>query len=234
MTGTSSIFCAILPGGVPALREMVQKFHQRGVRVFFPIIAWDTGTREEGVAPLDCNFAVAEGYWRRRHQFRHSRKHSRAISAQPRTAIGHPLALEPQFDIRDESIAWSNIGWNDWVTWEGKEYPFVPMVSKSKWLEPRHMVNVTDRFTRDKTDSLQHAFFNGQGYATLDNLWGFWYGTTPHDAEAILRFTRIERAFAENLRSPDWEPHSPTLQPGVFASRFPTTVEHALDHRQSQ
>ena len=91
-------------------------------------------------------------------------------------AVGHPLALEPQFDIRDESLAWANIGWNDWVTWEGKEYPFVPMVSKSKWLEPRHTVNVTDRFTRDKTDSLQHAFFNGQGYATLDNLWGFWYG----------------------------------------------------------
>ena len=38
------------------------------------------------------------------------------------------------------------------------------------------MVNVTDRFTRDKTDSLQHAFFNGEGYATLENLWGFWYG----------------------------------------------------------
>ena len=90
----------------------------------------------------------------------------------------------------------------------------MPMVSKSKWLEPRHMVNVTDRFTRDKTDSLQHAFFNGQGYATLENLWGFWYGMTPHDAEAILRFTRIERAFAENLHSPDWEPHVPD-----FASR---------------
>lgn len=83
------------------------------------------------------------------------------------------------------------------------------------------MVSVTDRFTRDKTDSLQHAFFNGQGYASLENLWGFWYGTTPHDAEAILRFTEIERAFADNLRSPDWEPHTPTLQPGVFASKFP-------------
>jgi len=212
-----------LPGGLPALREVVEKFHCRGVKVFFPIIAWDTGTREEGVFPWvaisqllkdvsadGINFDTLE-----------------SVPAQFRLAsdaTGHPLALEPQFDIRDESIAWANIGWNDWVTWEGKEYPFVPMVSKSKWLEPRHMVNVTDRFTRDKTDSLQHAFFNGQGYATLDNLWGFWYGTTPHDAEAILRFTRIERAFAENLRSSDWEPHSPTLQAGVFASQFSTAA----------
>src|SRR5205823_2735906 len=33
---------------------------------------------------------------------------------------------------------------------------------------------------------------------------------------------RIERAMAVNLRSPGWEPHAQTLQPGVFASRFPT------------
>jgi len=36
-----------LPGGIPGLREMVQQFHRRNVKVFFPFIAWDTGTREE-------------------------------------------------------------------------------------------------------------------------------------------------------------------------------------------
>ena len=97
------------------------------------------------------------------------------------------------------------------------------MVTKTKWLEPRHMVSVTDRFTRDKTDSLQHAFFNGEGYAVLENLWGFWYGMNPNDAEAVLRFTAIERAMAANLRSPDWQPHTPTLQDGVYASRFPNS-----------
>jgi formylglycine-generating enzyme required for sulfatase activity len=97
-------------------------------------------------------------------------------------------------------------------------------VSKTKWLEPRHTVNVTDRFTRDKTDSLQHAFFNGQGYATLENLWGFWYGMNPNDAETVLRFTRVERAMADHLRSSGWEPHTLTLQAGVFASRFPAAM----------
>ncbi|MGO9125768.1 MAG: formylglycine-generating enzyme family protein [Terriglobales bacterium] len=209
-----------LPGGVPALRKMVQQFHDHGVKVFFPILAWDTGTHEEGTSPWTAlsqllkdigadgiNFDTLESV---PQQFR-------AAS----DAIGHPLALEPQFDPRDESVAWSNLAWNDWVAWEGKEYPFVPMVSRTKWLEPRHAVNVTDRFTRDKTDSLQHAFFNGQGYATLENLWGFWYGDTAHDAEAILRCTRIERTLADNLRSAEWEPHTLTLQPGVFASKFP-------------
>jgi len=209
-----------LPGGIPGLRHMVEQFHQHGVKVFFPILAWDGGTRDEGVAPWTAmpqllkeigadgiNFDTLESV---PPQFR-----------QASDAIGHPLALEPQFQPRDESLAWTNLSWNDWVTWEGKQYPFIPMVSKNKWMEPRHTANVTDRFTRDKTDSLQHAFFNGQGYATLENLWGFWYGDTPHDAEAILRCTRIERALGEYLSSPDWEPHAPVIQAGVFASRFP-------------
>ncbi len=209
-----------MPGGIAGVRQLVRQFHSRGVKVFFPILAWDAGTRPEGapasvamselmnqVGADGINFDTLETV---PPQFR-----------QESDAIGHPLALEPQFQPRDESLAWTNISWNDWVTWEGKPYPFVPMVSKDKWMEPRHMVNVTDRFTRDKTDSLQHAFFNGQGYATLENLWGFWYGDTPHDAEAIMRFTRIERVMADYLRSPDWEPHAPMIQAGVFATRFP-------------
>jgi gamma-glutamyl hercynylcysteine S-oxide synthase len=211
-----------LPGGIDGLRRMVAQFHQRGVKVFFPYLAWDAGTRGEGAAPATTmaqlmkeigadgiNFDTLETV---PPQFR-----------QASDAAGHPLALEPQFQPRDESLAWTNISWNDWVTWEGKPYPFIPMVNKDKWMETRHTVNITDRFTRDKADSLQHAFFNGQGYATLENLWGFWYGNTPHDAEAILRITRIERLTSTFLRSPDWEPHAPVAQAGVFASRFPTS-----------
>jgi hypothetical protein len=34
------------------------------------------------------------------------------------------------------------------MTWGQYSFPFIPMVDRYKWLEPRHMVNVTDRFTR--------------------------------------------------------------------------------------
>jgi len=209
-----------MPGGIAGVHKMVDEFHRHGVKVLFPTLAWDSGTRDEGepvgktlaelmkqVGADGVNFDTLEDV--------PASFHAAAEDAK------HPLALEPQFSIRDESLAWSTISWNDWVTWEDIPYPFVPMVNQAKWLEPRHMINVTDRFTRDKTNSLQHAFFNGVGYATLENLWGFWYGMTPHDAEAVRRITRIERAFAENLVSADWEPHMPTLQAGVFASKFP-------------
>ncbi len=37
-----------MPGGVSGLRRMVDEFHARGVRVLFPTLAWDSGTRDEG------------------------------------------------------------------------------------------------------------------------------------------------------------------------------------------
>lgn len=43
----------------------------------------------------------------------------------------------------------------------GPEY-----VDKYKWLEPRHMTNISDRWQRTKTLDLQYAFFNGVGVET--------------------------------------------------------------------
>ena len=36
------------------------------------------------------------------------------------------------------------------------------------------MVNICRRWARDKTDDLQHAFFNGVGYESWENIWGIW------------------------------------------------------------
>lgn len=213
-----------LPGGLPALRAAVEAFHRHGVRVLFPYLAWDTGTEREPltdaaayarlIASVDGDGVNFDGLGGVPETFRSASD-----------AVGHPLALEPQFETVDASLSWSQISWNDWVTWETIPYPAVPMVSQAKLLEPAHMTEVTDRYTRVKTDSLQHAFFNGQGYAILENLWGYWSGFSDRDAETVLRTTRIERAFADALVSPAWEPHVPVLQPGVYASMFPTATQ---------
>ena len=73
------------------------------------------------------------------------------------------------------------------------------------------MINVCDRWARDKTDNLQAAFFNGVGYESWENIWGIWNQITQRDAEALRRVARIERQFADLLVSRDWEPHMPTM-----------------------
>src|SRR5215469_4838258 len=206
-----------MPGGVQALRAMVEEFHQHGVRVLFPYNPWDLGTRAEStpdweaVARLMASIG-ADGI------------NGDTMSAVPRAfraasdEARHPIALEPEggdSDDADPAVAWNNMTWGYW------KYPFEPMITKNKWIEPRHTVNVCNRWARDKTDDLQYAFFNGGGYVSWENIWGIWNQIDDRDAEALRRIATIERGFAGLLASPNWEPHFPMLQYGAFSSRFP-------------
>ena len=87
------------------------------------------------------------------------------------------------------------------------------------------MVNISDRWNRDKTDDLQFAFFNGEGWESWENIWGIWNGITPRDGEATRRVATIERAVAPFLVSQEWEPFYPMLRHDVFASRWPLGEE---------
>ena len=58
------------------------------------------------------------------------------------------------------------------------------------------MVHISNRWAHDHQDDLQHAFFNGIGFESWENIWGIWNQLTPRDAEALRRIaTLIERAF---------------------------------------
>jgi formylglycine-generating enzyme required for sulfatase activity len=203
-----------MPGGVAGVRQMIADFHKRGVRVLFPMMMWDQGTRDPGkpwpqaIAELmaevgadGVNGDTQDGV-------------PLAFSAAA-DKVGHPLAFEPEEGPSDEALAW-NV-----MTWGQYSFPFVPMVDKYKWLEPRHMVNISDRWSRDKTNDLQFAFFNGAGWESWENVWGIWNGITPRDAEATRRVATIERAVAPFLISTEWEPLIPMLRYGIFASRWP-------------
>ncbi len=209
-----------MPGGVAGVRQMISDFHRRGVRVLFPMMMWDQGTRDPGmpwpdaIAKLMADIG-ADGI---------NGDTQDGVPLAFSTAadkVGHTLAFEPEGGPADEALAW-NV-----MTWGQYEYPFVPMVDKYKWLEPRHMVNISDRWNRDKTSDLQFAFFNGVGWESWENIWGIWNGINPRDAEATRRVATMERALAPFLTSKDWEPMSPMLRYGVFASRWPAADQTA-------
>ncbi len=204
-----------LPGGIPALRKMVEDFHRRGVRVLFPTMPWDNGTRDVGVPYWTATAKLmaeigADGV--NGDTFAGLPRAYRTASDE----TGHPLVLEPEdAPGADEGLMWNNQSWGYWA------HSVVPPVSKLKWLEPRHMINVCNRWARDKTEDLQFAFFNGVGYESWENIWGIWNQITPRDSEALRRIAKIERQFAGFLVSSDWEPHTPVVNYGVYASKFP-------------
>jgi iron(II)-dependent oxidoreductase len=203
-----------MPGGLTGLQQVVSDFHRRGVRVFFPMMMWDQGTRDPG---KDWPDAIAElmkeidadGI---NGDTQDGVPLSFSLAAEK---LGHPLAFEPEHGPHDEGLAWNLL------TWGNYQFPRVPTVDRFRWLEPRHQVNIEDRWTRDKTDNLQFAFFNGEGLQSWENIWGIWNGITPRDGEAVRRTATIERAMAPLLVSQDWEPFYPMEREGVYASRWP-------------
>jgi formylglycine-generating enzyme required for sulfatase activity len=203
-----------MPGGISGVKQMIADFHKRGVRVLFPMMMWDQGTRDSGKPWPDAIAALmaevgADGI---NGDTQDGVPQAFSLAADK---TGHALAFEPEGGPSDEALAW-NV-----MTWGQYQFPFTPLVDKYKWLEPRHMVNISHRWNRDKTDDLQFAFFNGIGWESWENIWGIWNGITPRDAEATRRVATIERAVAPFLVSPGWEPMSPMLRYGVFASRWP-------------
>ena len=128
----------------------------------------------------------------------------------------------------DEALAWDVLHWGQY------KYQFVPTVDRYRWLEPRHQVHIQGRWDRDKTDALQFAFFNGEGWESWENVWGIWNGVTPRDGEATRRIATIERAVAPFLRQRGLGAFLSHARYGVFASRWPLGEPDLMDHRQSQ
>jgi formylglycine-generating enzyme required for sulfatase activity len=209
---------ASMPGGLEGVRQMVADFHRRGVRVLFPMMMWDQGTRQPTESWPD---ALAD---------RMKQVDADGINGDTQDGvplgfslaaekIGHPLAFEPEGGPSDEAVAW------DVMSWGYYDFPFIPTVSRFKWVETRHMVNICDRWNLDHTSNLQFAFFNGIGFESWENVWGIWNGINPRDAEATRRVATLERGLAPFLVSLGWEPLYPMHNYGVYASRWPLGSE---------
>jgi iron(II)-dependent oxidoreductase len=204
-----------LPGGLAGLRQAIADFHRRGVKVFLPTMAWDNGTKGEGVPDWEAVARLAK-------EVGADGVNGDTYNGVPRSfrvasdATGHPVVFQPEsVPYADEQLMWNNQSWGKAST------EVVPAVSKLKWLEPRHLVNIENRWARDRTDDFHYMFFNGIGYVSWENVWGVWNQFTPRDAEALRRLATLQRKFAEHFVSRDWEPYAHALQQGVFASRFP-------------
>lgn len=206
-----------LPGGIDGLKGAVADFHRRGVKVFLPTMPWDNGTRDGGAPDWErmadiVSATGADGINGDTYSGVPLAYHEACA------ARGRPVVLEPETTAQagDHILRWNLQSWTKRVPDES-----IPTVLKLKWLEPRHIVNIENRWSRNRTNDLQHAFFNGVGYVAWENVFGFMNLFTDRDAETMRRVAMVQRAFADLVVSADWRPYERTLQAGIFASRFP-------------
>lgn len=227
---------ADMPGGRAAVKQMIRDFHKRGVRVFFPIMIWDHGTRK-------IELSIPRAIAKEMKDLGADGLNGDTMTGVTKdfndayTRINYPLALQPELNLSDlKMVEWNTLSWGYyWLKWGDDSFGYTPGVSLYKWFEPRHQVHITDRWAINKTEDLQYAFFNGIGYNSWENVWGIWNQVPDRYAEAIRRIRMIYRQFPDNWSSVDWEPHFPVIQKGVFASKFPAKNEtvYTLVNRDS-
>ena len=206
-----------LPGGLAGLKQVITDFHRRNVKVFLPTMAWDNGTRATGLSDWDAVVRLAADVGA-------DGVNGDTYNGVPRSfldaseAIKHPLVFQPEsVPYADEALMWNQQSWGKAST------DIIPAVSKLKWLESRHLINIENRWARDRTDDFHYMFFNGIGYVSWENVWGVWNQFTARDGETLRRLATISRKFGTLLMSADWEPYANALQQGVFATMFPGT-----------
>lgn len=206
---------ADMPGGLAGLKQAVRDFQRRGVRVFLPTMPWDNGTHDQRQSDWDAVTGLAV-------ELGADGVNGDTYNGVPRAfsdaadAAGHPLVFQPEGSLTaDELLQWNL------QTWGKASTEIIPAVSKVKWLESRHMINIENRWCRERTDDLHYIFFNGVGYTAWENVWGIWNGFTERDGETLRRIATVARQFAPLLVSPHWEPYAMALQQDVFASKFP-------------
>jgi gamma-glutamyl hercynylcysteine S-oxide synthase len=202
-----------MPGGLNGVKKMVAQFHKQGIKVLFPYNPWDIGTRREPENDLKT-FAKLLKYI-----------DADGINGDVTTGLGEHwrkvfdeakrgLIIEPEVDNDNKYLEYDLMGWAYW------EYPFIPAISKLKWVEPKHMIQVCDRWAHDHTDNLQYAFFNGTGFETWENIWSIYNEMTPRASETVKRISQIDQYFYKLLSGNSWEPHYPMLNYGVYSSKW--------------
>ena len=224
-----------LPGGTAGVRKMVADFHARGVKVMLPYNPWDQGTRNTGAPDyqtmVEATIAVgADGFNGDTMVGLNSSWMKVAAT------LGKPLNFEPECGLANlTDLAYDVSTWGYWLfgdRGQGQNTTLAPVASVYKFLENRHMVHISDRWGSGdgtpRTDGLHHAYFNGIGYETWENVWGIFNKISDRDAFVLKAGWSILREYGDLVSAVDtiWTPHATVLtavtasRDTVFASQF--------------
>ncbi len=234
-----------MPGGLEGLREVVDRAHARGVRVFVNYNPWDIGTRREPGAPP---YTDARGY---RGRF----PDTNAPAVADAEALGavikeigadgvflDTMASDDPGFLAPMERANANIVFNPESvpptealssiagSWLQRNTVVPPDLLTIRWLEPRFSFRAIDRNADEHSDIIQKAFFHGCGQVVWENIFGWWNPWNEEDRALLRRCVRLLRRFSSAFQDRDWQPYVATEVDGVYAHLWHSgdTILHTL------
>lgn len=202
---------------VPGLKNLVDWFHDHGVRVFFDYNPWDVGTRRSG-EDLDELCALVEDF-QVDGLFLDTLKQADVGFADRLREVNPGILLEGESKLPVERIEDHGASWAQFYA----DSP-VPGVLRSHWFERRHMQHHVRRWHRDHTEELQSAWLNGVGMMIWEVVFGVWVGWSKRDATTVKQMTTVQRAAGDLWTNTQWEPLTELTEAaeehGVYASKW--------------
>lgn len=192
-----------MPGGLTAVRAVVRELKARGVRVLLPYNPWDVATRREGLGKITDDVAMAElikatdadGF----NGDTMANVGRRFFEAAELRGLG--IAIEPELMGLPLMSSYHTLGWAYWSLYTNASLhaeAATPRIDFYKWaLDERWMSHGCERWSKNHTQFILHAYFNAVGFVSWENVWGTWNQMRDVDGELLRRAATIERFFGK-------------------------------------
>ena len=199
---------------VPGLPAVVDRFHERGLRVFVDYNPWDAGTRRAARSDADELAALVQEFGTD-GVFLDTMKEGDSALVAALLGANPAQVLEGESRVPNQRIPDHQLSWAQWFA--DSE---APGVMRAHWFERRHMMHGVRRWNRDHSAELQAAWMNGTGVLVWDAVFGVWVGWNPRDEGTLRRMLRAQRALSEVLVGGEWSPLDGATDAAVAAKVY--------------
>ncbi len=210
------------PGGRAALREAVDRFHEKGVYVLLPYIPWDQGMTETTESMGD-NFAKlvadtdADGY-------QLDTMYDLPYSFRKKCdAVKPGVLLQTQFHpTKNHPIEFLTSSWDEF--WRREPMPEVDVL---RFLLPQHIAPQIGRWLRyeDKNMLIQRVIFGGAPLVIWQDIFGRWLPYSDDQKATIRAWKKLYLGYRDIFQGPKPIPLYDTGAEGVYCNVFSDAAE---------
>lgn len=205
------------PGGRSALKEMVEEFHEKDVKVLLPYIPWDRG-KEESTESMGDEFARiiadtgADGYQL------DTCKELPASFRKKLDDVRPGLLLQTQaHPYKNRPMEFITSSWDEF--WYGDPMPEIDLL---RFMMPKHLAPVISRWLRreDKTVLIKRCIFNAAPIVIWQDIFGKMLPYSKEQKCAIREWKEVYLKHRDIYQGENPIPLYPVDEKGVYCNRF--------------
>lgn len=217
-----------MPGGVAGVKQVVEEFHKRDIKVLMTYNPWDFSTSrplqtdaKELVKLIDeCKFdGIFLDTWSSSTGVTSNFSVEKFIREEVEKTGNH-IDFETEMTPEFKDIFGYNATTGSWGQ-DIRPYHYTDL-SLLKWIMPDLKQHFIARENTNRRRELTHAWINGQGIQVWENLFGSMNLWNANDRQSLRKMNLIWKSFGELYFTDNWKPFIPSDHSTIQASMWET------------